>query len=134
MNLSKDRTRRPVRALLASGEVEEGLDVGLSELLGRLAQELQFSVLTLSGLRPGGSRVFSPWEQVCLSSETRDFLLAAVHGGMVTAEELEHALALLFAQTQGFAELEDIRVLLESVVEDPERQSMLALFDAGNYH
>jgi hypothetical protein len=116
--------------VLQSAADDEDLSLDLPELLGRLAQELQLSVLALSGLDNGKGRVFSQWEQIYLSEEAKHFVMAALHRDLVTAEELEQALALLFAQTQGFADVEDIRVLLESLVDDPQRQSMLAFYDA----
>ncbi|HPT83288.1 MAG TPA: DUF494 family protein [Limnochordia bacterium] len=133
MALSNNGTRRPARTLQLTAE-EGDLELGLPELLSRLAQELQLSVLALSELNTDHSRVFSPWEKACLSREAQEFIFTVRHKGMVTAEELEQALAILFAQAQGYADLEDIRILLESVVEDPERQSMLALFDAEYKH
>ncbi|HBG09958.1 MAG TPA: hypothetical protein DDX25_08100 [Firmicutes bacterium] len=130
MILSSNRNRRPARVLEIDEELDGDLELSLPELLSRLARDVQLSVLTLSDLGKDKSRIFSPWEQIYLSQEAKGFLMAALHREMVTAHELEQALALLFAEAQGFADLEDIRVLLESVVEDPERQSMLALFDA----
>lgn len=129
MILSKHRPRRPDRVLQSAAD-DEDLSLDLPELLGRLAQELQLSVLALSGLDNGKGRVFSQWEQIYLSEEAKHFVMAALHRDLVTAEELEQALALLFAQTQGFADVEDIRALLESLVDDPQRQSMLAFYDA----
>lgn len=128
--MSNDGTRRPIKALRITASLDEDQGFGIPELLSRLAQELQPSVLTLNGLGQGRSRVFSLWEQVYLSQEAKDFLMTALHRDMVTADELEQALAMLFAQTEGFADLEDVRILLESVVGDPERQTMLALFDS----
>ncbi|NLM40764.1 MAG: hypothetical protein GX199_00460 [Firmicutes bacterium] len=130
MDLSNHGSRRSARMLQIGAAVNEDLELALPELLSRLAQAMQPSVLALGDLDGTKSRVFSQWEQVCLSQEAQSFLLAALHRNMVTAQELEQAMALLFAEMNGFADLEDIRILLEDVVEDPERQSMLALFDA----
>ena len=130
MILISNRNRRPARVREIDEELDGDLELSLPELLSRLARDVQLSVLTLSDLGKDKSRIFSPWEQIYLSQEAKGFRMASLHREMVTAHELEQALALLFAEAQGFADLEDIRVLLESVVEDPERQSMLALFDA----
>jgi hypothetical protein len=89
-------------------------------------------MITLAGMRENKGRVFGLWEQTFLSQEARDFLMAALHRDVITAEELEQTLAALFAQEQGFADLEDVQDLLDSIVEDPERHALLTLYE-GEY-
>ncbi|HHT41966.1 MAG TPA: DUF494 family protein [Firmicutes bacterium] len=132
MALSDKPTRRPFRMLNVISAEGLGLNSEFVELFHRLAEELELSMITLAGMRENKGRVFGLWEQTFLSQEARDFLMAALHRDVITAEELEQTLAALFAQEQGFADLEDVQDLLDSIVEDPERHALLTLYE-GEY-
>lgn len=135
MYVNENKLRRIAMALrmLHRGDDFEGmlLDLGLSAqdfmgFLESLALDFQVSILTLEEVDRTKSRVFSLWEQAFLSRDAREFLLSALHTQAITPIELEQALAVLFAQSQGFADVEDIRGILESIVQDPGRVAVLA--------
>ena len=142
-NVSDNKLKRmamAVKILNPDDEFEEFLtNLGLStedfmDFLESLALDFQVSILTFEGLDYTKTRVFSLWEQAYLSGEPREFLLSALHSRAITPIELEQSLAVLFAQSQGLTDVDEVRGVLESVVEDPNRGAMLGLFDLDYTH
>ncbi len=106
----------------------------LLHFLESLAQDLHVSILTLDDVDETKTRVFNLWEKVCLSTETREFLLSALRAEVIIPSEMEQALAVLFATSAGFADVEEICGILENVVEDPRRLAVLGPFDKEFIH
>ncbi|NLL41970.1 MAG: DUF494 family protein [Firmicutes bacterium] len=115
------------------------LNLGLSaqdflDFLESLDLDFQASILTIDDVDDSKTRVFNLWEQAFITQEARQFLLSALHTGAISPSEMEHALAVLFAQTPGFVDVEEIRGILENVVEDPGRNAVLGPFEDSVYH
>lgn len=106
----------------------------LLRFLESLALDLQVSILTLDDVDDTKTRVFNLWEQAFLSGEAREFLLSALHNEVIIPSEMEQALAVLFATSPGFADVEEICGILESIVEDPKRMAVLGRFDQKFIH
>lgn len=97
----------------------------LSSFLQSLAVDFQISIFTLDELEPvEGARVFSPWERAYLSKSARDFLLGAVYTNAMTPSELEQALSLSYLQVQDSVDVEEMREIVASIVQDPERTTL----------
>jgi hypothetical protein len=143
MDVNDNKLKRmamAIKMLNSDDTLEELLtSLGLSseDLLGyleSLASDFQVSILTFEGLDATKTRVFSLWEQAYLSGEAREFLLSALHSQTITPMELEQSLAVLFAQSEGLTDVDEVRGVLESVVEDPNRMAMLGLLDLDYVH
>lgn len=113
---------------------DENSELDLREFFSHFASDFQVPILTLDDLNPSTSRVFSLWEQTFISQEARSFLLVALYTKTITSYELEQALALLYTQLQDFADMAEIRGILENVVENPNRNAMLAQLDFDYVH
>ena len=141
--MDEDRLKRMAMALKMlkpDDQIEELLmNVGLSgrdllRFLEALASDFQVSILTLDDVDDTKTRVFNLWEQAFLSKEAREFLLSALHSEVIIPSEMEQALAVLFATSPGFADVEEICGILESIVEDPKRIAVLGPFDQEIIH
>ena len=78
--------------------------------------------------------MFNLWEQAFITKEAREFLLSALHTKAIFPSEMEQALALLFAQAPEIADVEEVRGILENIVEDPGRNAVLGPFNDSVYH
>lgn len=136
--MSDNRLKRMAMALKVlnpSDDFEEILtNLGLSaeDLVGfleSLALDFQVSILTFEEIDKTKTRIFSRWEQAFLSKDARDFLLSALDTNAIVRSEMEHALAVLFATSPGFADVEEICGILANIVEDPNRMAVFGTFD-----
>lgn len=141
MNESKlKRMAMALKILNPDDEFEEILtSLGLSsqDLMGfleSLALDFQVSILTLDDVDTTKTRVFNLWEQAFISQEARDFLYAALYTKAIIPLEMEQALAVLSAQSQGYADVDEIRGILESIVEDPERVAVFGSLEQKFIH
>lgn len=132
MSLKENMLKRLRQMLEMLSTGDEVFD--LKDFFQHFATDFQVPILTLDDLNYSTSRVFSLWEQAFISQEARTFLLVALHTKTITSAELEETLALLFTQLQGFADLQQVRGILGSVVEEPNRNAMLALLDIDYVH
>ncbi|HBN96223.1 MAG TPA: hypothetical protein DDZ66_07970 [Firmicutes bacterium] len=142
--MNENKIKRMVMALKIlnpDDKFEEILmSLGLSSqdfmgFLESLALDFQVSILTLDDVdNKPKTRVFNLWEQAFLSREAREFLLSALYTEAIVPSEMEQALAVLFAQAQGYADVEEVRGILESIVEDPDRAAVLGPLDSKSIH
>ncbi|NMB00008.1 MAG: hypothetical protein GX971_00590 [Firmicutes bacterium] len=130
MDENKLKHLRQVLQMLSTEEEFENL----REFFQHFASHRQVPILTFDELGGGKSRVFSLWEQAFIAQEARTFLLTALYTGAITSFELEQTLALLYTQLQGFADLEKVLDILETVVEDLDRNAMFALYAFDYIH
>ena len=141
--MSENKIKRMAMALKMLNPDDEFekilMSLGLSSqdfmgFLESLALDFQVSILTLDDVDNNKTRVFNLWEQAFLSREAREFLLSALYTEAIVPSEMEQALAVLFAQAQGYADVEDVRGILESIVEDPERGAVLGPLEGKFIH
>ncbi|MCK9525724.1 MAG: DUF494 family protein [Limnochordia bacterium] len=118
-------------------EILTNLGLSTQDVMGfleSLALDFQVSILTFAEVDETKTRVFSPWEQAFLTKEARDFLLSALYTEAIAPSEMEQALAVLFATSPEFADVEEICGILENIVEDPSRVAVLGYSDQRFNH
>ncbi len=141
--MSENKLKRMAMALKLLNPADEFeeilLDLGLStqdfiRFLESLALDFQVSILTLQDVDHTKTRVFSMWEQAFLSRDAREFLLSALHTEAITHAELEQALAVFFAQSPGLADVDDMRGILENLIQDPSRIVLMGPRNLDHIH
>jgi uncharacterized protein Smg (DUF494 family) len=118
-------------------EILTNLGLSTQDFLGfleSLSLDFQISILTLEEVDKTKTRVFSRWEQAFLTKEARDFLLSALDTKAIAPSEMEQALAILFATSPEFADVEEVCGVLENIVEDPGRVAVLGSFNEKYIH
>ncbi|MDI9485796.1 MAG: hypothetical protein QM372_10065 [Bacillota bacterium] len=141
--MSENKLKRKAKALKKLEPSDKFADILLSlglsaqdfmDFLESLALDFQVSILTVDEVDDSKTRVFNLWEQAFITKEAREFLLSALHTKAIFPSEMEQALALLFAQAPEIADVEEVRGILENIVEDPGRNAVLGPFNDSVYH
>ena len=141
--MSDNRLKRMAMALKVLNpeddfeEILTNLGLSTQDFLGfleSLSLDFQISILTLEEVDKTKTRVFSRWEQAFLTKEARDFLLSALDTKAIVPSEMEQALAILFATSPEFADVEEVCGVLENIVEDPGRVAVLGSFNEKYIH